>query len=191
MSKTWTDFELENAFWMPKAKTITFRTSTLANAFASAIIPFIKPTSFEIRTVLEILAINPKDLRCAYCGEKATECDHLHPIVSKHRPSGFPSTIKNLVPSCSKCNQSKGGKAWRNWIKSDAKLSPKSRRIADLDERISRLDNYDKWANCSPMPVEQVVGKQLYEDYFRKLDNIVTEMKKAQDMATKLKEKLR
>jgi hypothetical protein len=190
MNKTWTDEELKQAFQMPKARTITFRTSTLTNAFVSAILPFSQPKTSEIGEVLTILEMSPNDLRCAYCGDKATEWEHLHPIVKGRRPTGYPSSIKNLVPSCGKCNQSKRGEDWRNWITSDAPRSPKSRKIADLDKRILRLERYEKWANCRRMPLDKIVGEDAYREYFAKLDYIINQMKEAQEMAGILKAKI-
>jgi len=175
---------------MPKARTITFRTSTVTNAFVSAILPFLQPKTSEIGEVLKILEMNRNDLRCAYCGDRATEWEHFHPVVKGRFPTGYPSSIKNLVPSCGKCNQSKGGKEWRDWITSNAPLSPKSRKIADLDKRISCLERYEKWANCSPMPLVKIVGEDVYEEYFGKLDDIIRQMKEAQKMASILKAKI-
>ncbi|WP_372491581.1 HNH endonuclease [Microbacterium galbinum] len=76
---------------------------------------------------------------CAYCGDTSTEWDHLRPLVDKQRPTGYISEIRNLVPACGKCNQSKGNKAWRTWMFSDARLSPKRRGVADIDARAARI----------------------------------------------------
>ncbi len=190
MDKVWTDEELRRAFRMPRARTITFRTSTITNAFVSALLPFTQPKPSEMGEVLNILEMNPNDLRCAYCGDKATEWEHLHPIVKERFPTGYPSSIRNLVPSCGKCNQSKGGKEWRDWIISNAPRSPKSRKTTDLDKRISRLERYEKWANCRRMALVKTVGKDAYKEYFGKLDYIISQMKEAQKMADILKSKI-
>lgn len=190
MNTTWTDKQLKLAFRMPKARSITFRTSTLTNAFVSAILPFPQPEASEISEVLRILEMTPNDLRCAYCGNTATEWEHLHPIVKGRRPTGYSSSIKNLVPSCGKCNQSKRAEEWRHWITSDVSGSPKSRKIADLDKRILRLEKYEKWANCRRIPIEKIVGEEAYREYFAKLDYITDQMKEAQKMAGILKAKI-
>jgi 5-methylcytosine-specific restriction endonuclease McrA len=45
---------------------------------------------------------------CAYCGCAAAESwDHVVPI-SKHGPN----TVANLVPSCVRCNMTKGTQMW-------------------------------------------------------------------------------
>lgn len=178
------------AFSMPKALTITFRTSSLTNAFVAAILPNIEPKTNEVAQVLDILGIDPDNLTCAYCGDKATEWEHLHPIVKGKFPTGYPSSIRNLVPSCGKCNQSKGGKEWRHWIVSVAPLSPKSRGVKDLDKRIARIEAYEKWANCCPIPIREIIGESAYIEYFGKLEHIVEEMQQAQKMADILKARI-
>src|ERR1041385_6913759 len=107
---------LASAFRMPSVQTMVSRKSSITNAFVNALIPVIDPTNQEIAEALRILGMEPSDVRCAYCGDKSTEWDHLRPLVIKHRPTGFISEIGNLVPSCGKCNQSKGNKPWRVWI---------------------------------------------------------------------------
>ncbi|MFL6304101.1 MAG: HNH endonuclease [Candidatus Sulfotelmatobacter sp.] len=57
---------------------------------------------------LRILHIDPSDIRCAYCGNKSTEWDHLRPIITNQEPTGYITEISDLVPRCGKCNQSKG-----------------------------------------------------------------------------------
>ena len=49
-------------------------------------------------------------------------------------PARYPSE-----PACGKCNQSKGNTDWRSWMLGEAKLSPKSRGIADLNERFTEV----------------------------------------------------
>jgi hypothetical protein len=130
-------------FRMPTPMKITGRSSSITNAFINSIIPVIYPTSSEVKQALEILEIDPENLSCAYCGSAATVWDHLRPLVSDKKPTGYISEIHNLVPSCGKCNQSKGNKPWKEWMRSDAKLSPKSKGVTDLEDRIARLEAYE------------------------------------------------
>ena len=106
---------------MPVPVQIAGRISSITNAFISSIVPAIMPTEEEVAASLQILELNPADLQCAYCGDKASEWDHLRPLVIDQRPTGYISEIRNLVPSCGKCNQSKGNKNWRDWIISEAR----------------------------------------------------------------------
>ena len=107
---------------LPATMTVTGRSSSLTNAFINGIIPVIQPTEAEELEALRILGIDPVDIRCAYCGDKSTEWDHLRPIITNQEPTGYITEIANLVPSCGKCNQSKGKSSWRAWITSTARL---------------------------------------------------------------------
>lgn len=51
----------------------------------------------EVKEALGILELDADDLRCAYCGDKSTEWDHLRPIVKNKKPTGYISDIFNLV----------------------------------------------------------------------------------------------
>src|SRR5262249_3917800 len=125
--------------------------------------PSIPPTIEEIEQALAILQIDASDMRCAYCGDTATEWDHLRPLVLQRRPTGFISEIANLVPSCGKCNQSKGNKPWRAWMLSKAKLSPTGRNLATVAERIARLEAYEKWRVPTKIDFESILGKDAWE----------------------------
>lgn len=142
---------MKNLFSMPSPVKITGRTTNITNSFVNAIIPVVHPSKDKVREALAILNIDPSDVRCAYCGNPSTEWDHLRPLVLDKRPTGYISEIANLVPACGKCNQSKRNKPWREWIIGSAPLSPKSRGVSKLDEKIERLDAYEKWGNVEPL----------------------------------------
>src|ERR1700677_3203099 len=108
--------KLADAFQMPSFQTMVSRKSSITNAFVNSVIPSLMPSTGEIEQALRILRMGHDDVRCAYCGDKSTEWDHLRPLVVKRRPTGFISEIANLVPACGKCNQSKGNKPWQTWI---------------------------------------------------------------------------
>lgn len=112
------------------------RSSSITNSFVNGIIPCIEPSDRELDEALSVLNMNRENVCCAYCGDGHTEWDHLNPLIINKEPTGYISEIHNLVPACSKCNQSKGNRNWKEWMLSDSKLSPKSRGITDLDRRI-------------------------------------------------------
>jgi len=182
---------IRKIFKMPKPVSITGRTSTITNSFVNSIIPIKIPTDKEIEECLQILGLDKEDLRCAYCGDKYTEWDHLRPIVAGKRPTGYISEIHNLIPSCGKCNQSKGGKYWKKWILSEAKLSPKKRRISDLNNKIERLQNYEKWGNIKPLDFEKLAGSDLWIKHWKNCQDMHKQMKVAQDVAVEIKNKIR
>lgn len=176
-------------FKMPKM-TITGRTSSVTNAFVNGIIPSIYPTPEELEKCLMSLKLDQNNLRCAYCGDKATEWDHLRPIVAKKKPTGYISDIYNLVPSCSKCNQSKGNKHWNDWICSGAPLSPKTRRVSDLDDKIRRLKTYEKWKNVTPIDFKHLIGDALWAKHWVNCKKLHALMKKSQKLAETIKKKI-
>jgi hypothetical protein len=125
---------------LPSAMTVAGRSSSITNAFFNAIVPVVPPSVDEELEALAILNMSPETIRCAYCGDRHTEWDHLRAIISKQEPTGYITEIANLVPSCGKCNQSKGKSHWKTWMLGDAQLSPKTRGISDLAECVSRLE---------------------------------------------------
>lgn len=126
---------LAKAFRMPVPVKITGRTSSITNSFVNGVIPAIMPSDGEIALALGVLGMDASDVRCAYCGDPATEWDHLSAIVRDKRPTGYISEIHNLVPACGKCNQSKGNRPWREWMFGPSPLSPASRGVGDVVER--------------------------------------------------------
>jgi hypothetical protein len=162
---------------------ITSRTSSITNSFVQAIIPSMHPTPEEKRNALAVLNIDPEKISCVYCGSNASDWDHLRPLVHKKRPSGYINNIRNAVPSCGPCNQSKGGAEWRKWIKGSAQRSPTARAIADLPARMERLEQFERWANAKPIKLEQLAGAKLWAKYWSKHDEIVRAMHEAQKLA--------
>lgn len=51
-------------------------------------------------------------LKCAYCERRAEDIDH---VISKYNGGG--NRLTNLVPSCVRCNQSKGSEDVLVWWK--------------------------------------------------------------------------
>ncbi len=172
---------------MPHVQTMVSRKSSITNAFVNAIIPTIHPTIEEIDEALTILNMNPIDVRCAYCGDKATEWDHLRPLVANRRPTGFISEIANLVPACGKCNQSKGGRDWRKWMLSNAKLSPTGRGISKIAERIAILDRYEQWRSPTKIEYESIVGRDQWIHYWSLCDGVIDELRHCQERAVKIR----
>jgi hypothetical protein len=181
------DRSISNAFQMPTPMKISGRSSSITAAFVSAIVPLVYPTDDEIKTALDILGMTPDNISCAYCGAQTTEWDHLRPLVANQKPTGFISEIRNLVPSCGKCNQSKGNKYWLNWIMSGARWSPRSRKIPDLEQRVERLKEYERWGNVKPIDLPSMVPPSEWEQHWANWRVVLDAMTNAQYHATKLK----
>jgi hypothetical protein len=185
------DRDFLQCFNMPSGTTITGRASSIRNVFAAAILPVVPPTAEEIRQVLGILETDPMKLECAYCGSQATEWDHLRPLVNGGKPTGYTSTIRNLVPSCGKCNQSKGKSDWKTWMRGKARLCPTSRGVKDIEIRISRLERYEAWANCRPLQVQKLINPELWDHYYRLQEEILAKMREAQILALEIAKSLK
>lgn len=177
-------------FRMPTPMKITGRSSSITNAFINSIIPVRHPTGSEVKYALEILEQDPGDVRCVYCGDTSTEWDHLHPLVIDKKPTGYISEIQNLVPSCGKCNQSKGNKEWKIWMTSNARLSPKSRGISDIDDKIKRLEAYEGTFTPTRINIRELVGEELWRIHWENWEGIINLMEHAQSHAERVKQHL-
>lgn len=174
-------------FRMPAAVTITGRSSSITAAFVSSVIPVVEPTDDEVTDALVVLGMTAEDVRCAYCGDAMTEWDHLRPLVSGQQPTGHVSEIGNLVPSCGKCNQSKGNKPWKDWILGPAARSPKTRGITDLAERIQRLEAYERWKPRDPLDFSKVVPAEVWSEHWANWKSVLEELKRSQAVAAKIR----
>lgn len=164
---------------MPNAVRITGRSSSITNSFVNGIVPIIKPTEAEIDEALAVLGMTD-NVVCAYCGDTATEWDHLRPLVEAQRPTGFIHEIHNLVPACGKCNQSKGNKPWRSWMLGSARLSPATRGISDLDKKIVVLEKYENWGDPTRVDFAQMVGEELWDQHWANHVALLDQMRDAE-----------
>ena len=179
---------LTAAFKMPAVQTMVSRKSSVTNAFVSSLIPVVRPTLGEIEESLAILGMEPSDIRCAYCGDKSSEWDHLRPLVLNRRPTGFISEIANLVPACGKCNQSKRNQPWRDWmLNKTAKHSPTGRGLADVADRIARLEAYERWRLPTTVDFESIVSREEWEHYWSLCEALVGEMRRCQEVADSIR----
>jgi hypothetical protein len=62
----------------------------------------------------------------------------------------------------------------------NAKLSPRSRGISDLETRIARFARYEEWARCEPLRIEERVSPDLWARYYKLQDEILAQMREAQ-----------
>ncbi len=178
---------MEPLFSMPKPVNIMGRASSITNSFINAIIPVIQPSREEVLEALDILGMDLADVRCAYCGDKSTEWDHLRPLVFEQRPTGYISEIANLVPACGKCNQSKGNKPWREWIISSAARSPQSRGVPNLETKIERLAEYERWRDVQPLDFAKIVGEVEWSRHWENWQRVLDEMRSSQALAARLR----
>jgi 5-methylcytosine-specific restriction endonuclease McrA len=172
---------------MPRPVKITGRTSSITHAFVNGIIPRVSPTEEEVASVLEILELNEIDLRCAYCGDPSTEWDHMRPLISRRRPTGYISEIANLVPACGKCNQSKSGASWKQWMLGTARRSPATRGTAGIEERVRRLERFEAWRQPTVFDFESVVGSALWSRHWANWQRLYDLMHECEETAQEIR----
>lgn len=177
-------------FKMPVPVTIMGRSSGITNSFVNGIIPCIEPTEQEIDEALGVLGMNRESICCVYCGSGHTEWDHLNPLIINKMPTGYISEIHNLVPACSKCNQSKGNHKWKEWMIGNAKLSPKSRGVEDINSRIAHLEAYEEAFQPVKINFIELAGKDAWEEYWSNYHKVIDVMQEAQEAANEIKRKL-
>lgn len=177
-------------FAMPKPVRITGRSSSITNSFVNGVIPVVVPSEAEVREALKILGMLER-VTCSYCGDTSTEWDHLRPLVDKQRPTGYISEIHNLVPACGKCNQSKGNKHWLTWMRSTARLSPTARGVADIEERIARLQEYEDRGVPTRIDFEAAAGADLWEKHWAHHKKLLELMRVADQEAQEIRVRVR
>ncbi|WP_230101852.1 HNH endonuclease [Microbacterium sp. Bi121] len=175
---------------MPKAVRITGRSSSITNSFVNGIVPIIKPTDAEIDEALAVLEMTDA-VMCAYCGDTATEWDHLRPLVENQRPTGYIHEIHNLVPACGKCNQSKGNKHWRAWMFGPARLSPQARGVGDIEERAATLERYEAWTRPVRITFSDLVGEELWTKHWANHEALLQQMREAEKTVELIRECIR
>lgn len=123
-----------------RPQNIMQRKSTFANAFASALAPYDEFSADAVEEAIRDLGQDPDgELTCAYCGDPAATWDHVFNRVIGGEYSGHGHRIRNLVPCCRTCNERKGQKSWRDWLRLLAQPDEEA-RIAIFEKFLSRTE---------------------------------------------------
>lgn len=170
-----------------KPPKLTGRRSTLTGLFYTALTPYVEPTETEVDEALMVLGMKRGACVCAYCGDRKSEWDHFRAVVKDRGPTGFITEIANLVPSCGKCNQSRGNKDWRQWMRGRARHSPTSRGVKDIEERIRLLEAFEAWRKPVKIDYEALAGEQRWITHKKYLDDVLSLLEKAEIHASELR----
>lgn len=173
---------------MPKKSNLRERSSTISNAFAISVTPYITPTDVEVKASYDSLKI--KEGQCAYCLGESTGKDHLKPLVRDGLPTGYITSIKNLVPCCSSCNSSKGAKEFSDWYLSEKnikRLKEKGLNDDTILERYKIILFYESKIGA-PLDYEQLVGEKLWNEYKSRQKAFIEKLNEEQVFCDKLNE---
>ncbi len=171
---------------MPTKSDLKGRSSTMSNAFAISITPYIVPSEEEVRASYNMLQI--QEGQCAYCLGEGNAKDHLKPLVKAGMPTGYITAINNLVPCCSRCNSSKGAKTFEEWYLSPenlARLKKRGLSDSDVEQRFKIISRYESQIE-KPLDYEALVGTELWEQYQERRQSLLDRLKKDQEFCDML-----
>lgn len=177
----------KHAFQMPAKSDLKGRTSTITNAFAISITPYIRPNENELNEYYRSLEIKPGI--CAYCLKESTSSDHYHSIIKNKRPSGYITDLSNLIPCCSRCNSSKGSKDFEEWYlssKNIKRLQEQGLSTKLIQERYKIITEHVKRFEKKPLNYEQILGKDLWKEYEIRRTKMINILKDNQEFCDKL-----
>lgn len=173
---------------MPSKSNLRGRSSTINNAFAISITPYIRPNTVEEREWYEKLDV--EEGQCAYCLRDGNGRDHLKPLVVDGMPSGYITDVHNLVPCCQACNSSKGSKSFREWYLSPENIE-RLHKYGLGDELIAqRFDAICKFEEevGAPLDYEAIVGEELWDEYKQRKTMLNQSLIENQEFCDKLEQ---
>lgn len=177
---------MNKKFKLPTKSDLKSRASTISNAFAIAITPYIYPSEEEISNFLTELCL--KQGQCAYCLGKANAMDHVKPLVKNGLPTGYKTEIRNLVPCCSACNSAKGAQDFATWYKSAknvARLHLEGLTDTQIEERFEAISRYiDKIPQ--PIDYKTMLGDDMWNEYLHRKEEMISLLKENQVFCNKL-----
>ena len=71
-----------------------------------------------------------------------------------------------------------------------APLSPKTRGIAELEERAERLREYERQFVPVVVDFQAIIGEDLWKRYWVVCDDLVDNMRRCQDVSDEVKERI-
>lgn len=171
---------------MPTKSNLKGRSSTISNAFAMSITPYIYPTEEEVELLNRSLDI--EDGQCVYCLGEGNGRDHLKPLVRNSMPTGYITDIHNLVPCCQACNSSKGAKTFNDWYLSPyniKRLKNKGMTDSQIEHRYELITKYESKIP-KPLDYESLVGKELWDEYNARRINLIEQLNENQEFCDEL-----
>ncbi|HYF80521.1 MAG TPA: hypothetical protein VD973_25720 [Symbiobacteriaceae bacterium] len=127
---------------LPKPSHIHGRRSSITYAIAASASPYAVPTEAEFNEMLQILGMDRDHLRCVFCNKPTKRLGHLNALVEDRQPTGWGTTIGNLVPVCSTCGSRRGNQPWAEWLQQQAtdKTWPGHANVIETTKRLTLLE---------------------------------------------------
>ena len=72
----------------------------------------------------------------------------------------------------------------------NAKKSPKTRGIIDLQERINTIEKYDNYFHKTIVNLEELAGEELWDKYNKSYNAIISKMESTQKILDEIKQKI-
>lgn len=159
---------------VPQRTTSGFAFSVVQRAFLECI-AVRKFGAAEMAEAIAFFAVDPP--QCAFCGDtEIRRWDHLVPVFS-----GGDTVLGNMVAACSRCDDSKRHLPYAEWALSNARHSPKTRGIPDLDSRLKRIAAYVSHYNYAPKdPATRLTPLEL--EHFERICADLTDARKEFDL---------
>lgn len=73
---------------------------------------------------------------------------------------------------------------------SNAKLSPTGRCVADIPDRVARLETYERWRPPTHVAFETVLTLEEWEHYWRLYEDVIAELHKCQEVADSIRTRI-
>ena len=73
---------------------------------------------------------------------------------------------------------------------SDAKKSPKTRKVADLQQRINTIEKYDNLFHKTIVNLEELAGEELWNKYQKSYNSLISTMEFSQKIMDEIKQKI-
>lgn len=148
-------------------------------------------TEADIENALKILGMTAKDIRCVYCGNKATTWDHFYGLVKDKEPRIRSSSIYNFVPCCHRCNFTRGTESWEEWIDALKSRGAWWGIQKTENKRLARLRKYqNKSRRIKDLSPTKVFKKDTWNQYKNICERVIKLLKEADTVASKLDQQL-
>lgn len=159
-------------------KKLSSLATTVRRSFSLRMQPEDTTTESDIIEALGELGQSPKSICCIYCGKDAEIWDHFHALVVNKEAKIYESNVKNSVPSCGRCNESRQNRPWQEWI-IRMKEQEKWWGIKDGEEERHRLlriyESSHAPIELEPENIYGAINLKRYEDIREKIIQLLKE----------------